>query len=186
VGGSWSAGGANYAVTGGVATALHTPGATRRAVLSNVATTTVDVQVVVALDKAPAGGACVVGVVARQVGSAFYQARLRITPDGVTRLELVNGSTTVLAWQNLTNGPYTAGRQYTIRMVATGTQPTTLRAKAWPTGTTEPAAWQLTTTDATAGLQTAGSVGVESYLSGSASNAPVTVRFDAFRAVTAQ
>lgn len=186
VGGSWSAGGANYAVTGGVATALHTPGATRRAVLSNVATTTVDVQVVVALDKAPAGGACVVGVVGRQVGSAFYQARLRITPDGVTRLELVNGSTTVLAWQNLTNGPYTAGRPYTIRMVATGTQPTTLRAKAWPTGTTEPAAWQLTTTDATAGLQTAGSVGVESYLSGSASNAPVTVRFDAFRAVTAQ
>ena len=29
-------------------------------------------------------------------------------------------------------------------------------------------------------------VGVESYLSGSASNAPVTVRFDAFPAVTAQ
>ncbi len=186
LGGSWSASGSNYAVANGVATALHTAGATRRGVLSGVSSTSVDAQVVVSLDKAPAGGATVVGLVGRQVGSAFYQARLRITPDGVVRLELVNGSTAVLAWQNLADGPYTAGRQYTIRMIATGTSPTTLRAKAWPTGTTEPASWQLSTTDATAGLQSAGSVGLESYLSGSASNAPVTVRFDGLRAIAAQ
>jgi len=55
---------------------------------------------------------------------------------------------------------------------------TTLRAKVWKTSATEPAAWLLTATDGTAGLQGAGGVGVWAYLSGSATNAPVTASVD--------
>ena len=53
-----------------------------------------------------------------------------------------------------------------------------MSAKAWRTGTAEPGAWTTTTTDTTVGLQGNGSVGVYSYLSGSATNAPVTLAFD--------
>jgi hypothetical protein len=63
-------------------------------------------------------------------------------------------------------------------MQVVGASPTSLRFKAWPTGTAEPAAWQLTTTDSTTGLQAAGSVGFWTYLSGSATNAPVVVSLD--------
>jgi hypothetical protein len=48
----------------------------------------------------------------------------------------------------------------------------------WRDGATEPAAWLLTTTDSTATLQAAGSTALIAYLSGSATNTPVTVRFD--------
>ena len=48
---------------------------------------------------------------------------------------------------------------------------TTLSAKLWRVGTTEPSAWTATVTDATAGLQSGGSVGVNSYMSSSAAAA---------------
>jgi hypothetical protein len=41
-----------------------------------------------------------------------------------------------------------------------GTNPTTLRARVWRDGTTEPSTWMLTTTDANAAQQTAGMVGL--------------------------
>jgi hypothetical protein len=69
-----------------------------------------------------------------------------------------------------------------IRFQVSGTSPTTLRAKLWKVGTTEPVAWQLTVTDATASLQAPGAIGFESYISGSATNAPVTVSLDNFLA----
>jgi hypothetical protein len=72
-----------------------------------------------------------------------------------------------------------------MRVLVTGTSPTTVQAKVWPTGTTEPATWQAAATDSTAGLQAAGSVGVQAYLSGSATATLVT-RFDNFVARPAQ
>ena len=59
-----------------------------------------------------------------------------------------------------------------------GTSPTTLRAKVWPVGSTEPAGWQYTATDSTAGLQAAGALRLTTYLSSSATNGPVAVRWD--------
>jgi hypothetical protein len=43
--------------------------------------------------------------------------------------------------------------------------------------------WQKTATDSTAGFQAAGGVGLYLYLSGTATNAPITASFDDFRAV---
>ena len=42
---------------------------------------------------------------------------------------------------------YAAGDQLQMRVQTFGTSPTTVRAKVWKAGTTEPAAWTLTTTD---------------------------------------
>ena len=71
---------------------------------------------------------------------------------------------------------YTAGMQLKLRFQVTGTAPTTLRLKVWPASATEPTTWQKTATDAGAGLQSAGAVGITAYLSGGATNAPVVIR----------
>ena len=73
---------------------------------------------------------------------------------------------------------YGVGQQLRIRMQVEGTSPTTLRAKVWLVGQSEPASWHVQTTDSSAALQTAGGVALVCYLSGGASNAPVTASFD--------
>ena len=67
----------------------------------------------------------------------------------------------------------------------TGTAPTTVRAKVWVVSVTEPSAWTVTATDATASMQSPGGVGVMSYLSGSATNAPIVTRMDDLRVTPA-
>ncbi|TXK17733.1 PKD domain-containing protein [Homoserinibacter sp. GY 40078] len=184
VGGTWTANSASSSsVASGVGIFSHNAGSTRRAVLASTSASRVDLQATVALETAPAGGATVAGVVGRQVGSAFYQARVRFLVGGAMRLEVMNGGATLLGWADLA-GTYTAGQRIVVRVEVTGQSPTTIRAKAWPESQAEPSLWQVSLTDATAALQAAGSVGVESYASASATNAPVRVRFDDVRATT--
>lgn len=70
------------------------------------------------------------------------------------------------------------GSTLQIRAQATGVSPTTVRAMVWKTTQTEPSTWQLTTTDSSAGLQTAGGVGLVTYLSATSTNIPIMVSFD--------
>ncbi|MBN1098038.1 hypothetical protein JKP76_19675 [Blastococcus sp. TML/C7B] len=65
-----------------------------------------------------------------------------------------------------------------MRLQVVGTAPTTVRVKVWPAGSAEPTEWQRTATDSTAALQAPGGVGLTTYLSGSATNAPVALRMD--------
>ena len=67
---------------------------------------------------------------------------------------------------------FNSGDRLNIEFQVTGTSPTTLRLKVWKVGTTEPTAWTLTATDSNASLQSGGGVGLVTYLSGSATNAP--------------
>ena len=64
--------------------------------------------------------------------------------------------------------------------VQAGTAPTHLRMKAWKAMDAEPAGWSLEVEDDTPELQTPGAVALSSYLSGSATNAPLLVSFDDF------
>jgi hypothetical protein len=57
-----------------------------------------------------------------------------------------------------------------------------LQGPVWPATQPEPTAWQTTATDTYAGLQTAGAVGLTTYLSGTVTNAPVVVRISALSA----
>ena len=65
-----------------------------------------------------------------------------------------------------------------LRLQVVGSNPSTLRLRAWAAGQSEPTTWQYSTTDSTAALQTAGAVGVRAYLSSSGSNTPVLISFD--------
>jgi hypothetical protein len=78
-------------------------------------------------------------------------------------------------------GAYVADERLQVRLSVTGTAPTTVRWKVWRAGTTEPAAWTVTTTDSTPALQTAGHVGFQSYLSSSATAVPLTTTVDDLR-----
>ena len=73
---------------------------------------------------------------------------------------------------------YAGGDQVRVRVQVTGTAPTTVRAKIWRVGTTEPVAWLVSATDSTAALQVPGGIGLVSYLSSTAPKAPLYARFD--------
>ena len=133
------------------------------------------------------GGWSFVSLGARTIGTNDYRAKVKIAANGALTLYLVrviNNAETTLASTNLgADFNYTVGSTLQFKVQATGTSPTTVRAKAWKTSQTEPAGWQLSTTDATADLQSPGGVGIVAYLTGSATNAPVTYRFDDLQAV---
>ena len=170
----------SYSVSSGSGAFLHTAGSTRRALLTGISDTSVEVAVTVASDKPTSAGHIVAGIVGRQVGAEFYQGRARLLPGGSVALQLMRGSSTVLANSTITGLTYAPGDALHLKVQVTGTSPTSIRGKVWRVGTPEPAGWQLTATDSTAALQAPGSVGVESYISGSATNAPITLRYDDF------
>ncbi|WP_395245667.1 LamG-like jellyroll fold domain-containing protein [Agromyces sp. MMS24-K17] len=187
-GGAWqSTVNANYSVSNGRGVFLHgATGSTRRALLGGVSVTDSVTEVAVTVDKDVAVGQVVAGVVGRQVGSDFYQGRIRLQPGGSVGLQLARGSSTILSNTTIAGLTFAAGDTLMIKVSVTGTSPTTISGKVWKAGTTEPATWQATTTDATAALQAPGSIGVESYISASATNVPITIRYDDFVSRAAQ
>ncbi|TFD76545.1 PKD domain-containing protein [Cryobacterium psychrophilum] len=179
-GGDWSATGntSDYAVSGGVGRLTAPgPGATVNSFLSGVSSANTEVTVTTALQQATTGGGTYVSVIARRVGNDDYRARVKVLSTGVVQLHLLRGGTTLSA-ATVSGLTYATGDALQVRVQAFGTSPTTLRAKVWKAGTTEPTGWQLTATDAAAALQTPGSIGLAVYLSGSATAAPLTAAFD--------
>jgi hypothetical protein len=69
-----------------------------------------------------------------------------------------------------------------VAFEATGGGTTTLRAKAWKVGATEPTAWLATATDSQPTLQDAGHVGFIAYAN-SITNGPIIVAADNLRVV---
>jgi PKD repeat protein len=177
-GGPWtvSGGATRFTVAGGTGLQAVPAGITTAATLSSISATATDTVVRIAADRA-VDGAVYAWVHGRKVGGADYAARVKILPSGAVELHLTR-SGTALAGGALPGVTLAAGQQLTVRVQATGTSPTTLRARAWRTGTAEPSAWAVTSTDATAGLQSAGSVAVSTYLSSSTTNGPVTTSWD--------
>jgi PKD repeat protein len=184
-GGAWSLAGrtTSYAVNGGLGRiTAPTAGATSSAFLNAVSSAQTDALVDLSLDKAQTGGGTYVSVVGRRVDAANdYRGKLRLTADGkvsasVTRT--VAGSEVTVTSVVVPNLTYAAGGVLRVRTQVTGTNPTTVRVRVWPAGTTEPTSWAVSATDATAALQAPGSFGLVAYLSGSATNAPMTASFD--------
>ena len=167
-GGAWTVGGGNarFAVNGSVGLQSPAIGGTLTATLAGVSSTASDTTVGVSMDTVPTGPVYLT-VAGRVVGSATYGARLKLMPTGVVQLH-TERSGTVLAGGTLPDLTLAAGQQLRVRVQVQGTSPTVVRVKAWAAGSTEPAAWQYTTTDSTAGLQSAGAVRLQTYLSSSA------------------
>ena len=183
-GGAWTLTGtaANFAVSGGTGNVTVAAGSTRTSTLGAVSSTDADVQATLSFNAVPTGGGAYANVIGRQVGSSFYIANAWVKATGAVALVIKQGAT-VLGQANVSGLTYTAGMPLQLRLQVTGTSPTTVRAKLWPTGQPEPAAWMVTSTDSTATLQTAGSIALQAYLSGSATES-VTARFDDLLATT--
>ncbi|MFD3444891.1 PKD domain-containing protein [Microbacteriaceae bacterium 4G12] len=184
-GGAWtlSSGSTNYAVTDGQARITTPAGSTRYAYLAGVSSVDTDAQVSASLSQRPTAGSAYVGVIGRRVGSLDYRARAIVSATGSVQLQLQQTATT-LTTSTVSGLTVNAGEQLRLRLEVTGSSPTTIRAKVWKVGTAEPSTW-VSTTDSTAGLQTAGSIGLYSYLSASGTPSPVTVSFDDLRVARA-
>lgn len=68
---------------------------------------------------------------------------------------------------------WSAGTVFHLSTETSGSPSTTIRAKVWADGQPEPAAWLVSTTDATPALQGEGSPSVFSYRAGAATGANV-------------
>lgn len=184
VGGAWTASGAgaNFAVANGVGTVATAVGQTKHAFLGEVSQNSAETQLVTSLDKAATGGGNYVTVLGRRIDAQNdYRAKVRVLSTGAVSAFLarnVAATETTLATTTVAGLTYAPGDRLQVRVQVDGTSPTTLRMKVWKDGTAEPANWLLTTSDPTAALQAKGSVGLMTYVSASATNAPITASFD--------
>jgi PKD repeat protein len=184
VGGAWTLGGAAsaWSVSGGMGRLSLNTGQGYTAYQSSVNSSSTEVAGVVTSDKAPTGGGQYVSIIGRRVSAtADYRAKFRMAAGGAVAVWLTrnaSGAETVLSSATLAGVSYQAGDQLRVRLQVTGTAPTTVRVKLWENGTPEPASWNLTSTDNTAGFQTTGSAGLYAYLSSTTTNAPTVFGLD--------
>ncbi len=191
VGGAWTVTGPldRWSVAGGRGLVSLNAGNGYTANLPSLSTTSTDVTLSVASDKPATGGGQYVSVIGRRVSSTVdYRAKLQITSTGAVSMWVARtsgGTETLLPGGGVVSGlTYAVGDRLEVRLQVTGTSPTTVRAKVWKSGGTEPTTWTRTATDSTAGLQVAGSVGMYYYLSSSTNNAPVVFSTDGFSVAT--
>lgn len=188
-GGAWSLSGASslFAVTGGVGTMrMSDAGTGPSAYLNAVSARDIDATVDVSLDKVATGNGAYVTLAVRHSSTGDYRAKVQYLSSGALKLMLttmVNGTERTLASTNLTTLNLGAGDVIRIELSAVGSGTTTLGAKVWNPSGTAPAAWQVTATDTAPELQVAGSIGLITYLTGTATNAPLTAAFDNLTAV---
>lgn len=186
-GGSYSLSGgttAHYSVDGseGIMNA-NAANSTHSASLLSVSAQDVDARVRITTDQVAAGGAQIGYLVLRRINSnTDYLVRIRYTPSNGVRVEAmseVGGTQTEILGEKVLNGVTQTANQFVwLRTQVTGTNPTTIKIKAWVDGQPEPSTWLYTATDSTAALQATGSFGLRAYLATSATNAPVLFKFD--------
>ena len=191
VGGAWTTVGlaSSLSVAPGTASFLMpATGSQVGAYVGSVAKTDNETDATLGLDKAATGGGVYVYVAGRRVSSTNeYDARVRFGAGhavGIAITKLAGSSTVVVVSPEviLTGVSYSPGMSMKVRFQATGLNPTTLRLKAWLSTAPEPTAWQMIATDTTATIQHTGSAGLTTYLSGSSTNAPVTLKVSSFGA----
>ena len=182
-GGAWTMNGSSslFSVNGSAGQIkMATAGAGPSVNLTTVSATELNGSVDIALDKLPTGSGFQGNAIVRRVGTTNYMVKLRLMPTStsIQISKVVAGVETVLSTQTVTGLTYAVGDQVRLSFQVKGTSPTTISAKAWKVGSTEPTAWRATVTDNDAALQAAGTVGLQGYLTSSSTNAPVVASFD--------
>ncbi|GAB2691638.1 hypothetical protein GCM10027194_27540 [Thalassiella azotivora] len=184
-GGAWALSGgsaSHYQVADGRGhTIVPLAGQTRSVYLDTFQQASTETRLTVTLDKEQTGGGTYVSVIGRRVvGTGDYRLKLRYLPGGsvIASLVAVRGGENTLASAVVPGLNATPGQPVSVRLQVSGTEPTLMNAKVWDAATAEPQDWTVTATDATAALQQPGSIGMQAYVSGSATNAPITVSYD--------
>ncbi|NNM46014.1 PKD domain-containing protein [Knoellia sp. DB2414S] len=190
-GGNWTISGpaASFSVGGGTGQLRFAAGNGLWAALAAPSSTTTDVTASIGMDKVPTGSGMYVSVTGRRVaGVGEYRGKVRLQPDGAVAVSLhrtnAAGVETGLAADATVSGLSIApGQRLMARVQVYGTAPTTIRMRVWKVGATEPTTWQRSVTDATAGYQVPGGLGLFGYLSSGATNGPVVLSVDDLQAV---
>jgi hypothetical protein len=187
-GGAWTSTNtvSGLSVAPGAARLTVAAAGTTGAYLAGVSATDVEILTSVGVEVLPvAGNGYSFYTISRRISStAKYMAKVRFA-GGSVRVSLVknDGSATEVAIvPEVTALTATAGARVNVRIRTVGTNPTTLQARVWLEGSPEPAAWTVTGTDASASLQTSGTVGLQAYLSGSVTNGPIAAQVARFTA----
>ena len=144
-----------------------------------IKSTSTDAVVDFSLDAVPTGNGAFISYAARTTKAGQYQATVRIGSAGnpvVTVSRVVKGRETSLGSYVLTQ-PYTAGQPLHLRMVVDGAESTNIQTKLWA-GDAEPAEWGIEAVDNDKTLNEAGTVGLTTYMSGSAGPETVTLSVD--------
>lgn len=178
-GGAWSLAGSSsrFSVASGTARLSAPAGVQLSGYLNAVNAADVDSTATLTVPALPVGGSVYDSLVVRHSASNEYSSLLIVAANGSATLNLLAGSTRLKA-VTVTALTVTAGTSLRMRLQASGTSPTTVRARVWRAGTTEPTTWQASVADSTAGPQSGGSVGIRTYLSSSATNGPALGIFD--------
>ncbi|WP_372966766.1 PKD domain-containing protein [Microbacterium sp.] len=186
LGGAWATTGGNaaFSVAAGKGTISLAPSQTREGRLA-VSGTSAVLDATFASDVASAGGTTSITLHGRTVGTSVYSARVRLEPAGVVRVYILRDETAI-GNSFVLPTTYTAGQVLHARLSVTGTSPTTIAAKVWVEGQTEPANWQLQGTDSTAALQAAGGVGIKTSSSSASTNPTTKISFERFAVVIPQ
>lgn len=169
---------------------LPAAGATRSAFLLSPLALDVDMTFAVSTDKPAAGAAIFVyGSVRRSTDGAAYRPKLRFAPSGAVfahagRVAATGGESSLGPAVEVDGLTHAAGTVIRFRAQAIGSNPTTIRVRAWADGQPEPDTWHFTATDNAAKLQEPGAVGVLSHLSSGSTNSPVTVALDGLLVTT--
>ncbi len=179
----------DYDVNGSVGTMALAAGSNRSAILAGVSAADVDLSFRVATDKVATGTHQYVYGLARRINaSTEYRAKVRFGTNGGVYLHagaVVNNVETAMGSEVQVAGlTKPAGAFIWVRAQISGTNPTTIRIRAWADGAAEPTTWQYTGTDSAGALQAPGGVGLRTYIGGSTTNAPVLFRYDDFRATS--
>jgi PKD repeat protein len=185
VGGAYSYVGsqADFSLTGSAgAINLGTAGATRAAYLP-VSAQDVDLTYQFSINKLPTGGGSAYAYGSlRRSATADYRVKARIFGTGAVYLSVSQFSagveTTIGSEVQVAGLTYVPGQDLKVHAQVSGTNPTTLLARLWPAGASEPGTWLVNRTDSTAALQVAGSVGLRAYSSSTTTNNPISVAFD--------
>ncbi|WP_345481944.1 PKD domain-containing protein [Amnibacterium soli] len=179
IGGSWTvpSESGSFAVSQGHAVLSGRPGITLNAYLGALSSSSTDTTATITPSSLPTGGTLFAGLTGRRVGNDDYSGRVNVSPAGAITVEILRSGVSLKS-ATLKGVTATAGTGIHLRLQVTGTGTTTIQARAWLDGTAEPTGWAVSTTDTTAALQSAGSVGIRTYTGSGVTNAPLAAWFD--------
>lgn len=179
VGGTWSPTGGANRVNGSSGNLDIKSGQGFSNSLTGFNARTTNLQIAFSLGALPVSGDVYTYITPRQIGTSEYRIKVKVSPDGAVRFDavrVINGVETTL--QSAAGGfQAKAGATMNVKVSLSGLDKTAMDAVIWPSGSPVPGN-QISIADSTAGLQNSGTVALGGYVSSSATNAPLTIRYD--------
>jgi hypothetical protein len=170
IGGVWDLSGAAYSVSPGAATITNAGGLDLGGELTSVSVR--DAEFLVKFQLTPVADANSYSAAVRvrwSSGPNYYLIKLNYNSSYLPNWEWRTYNNIGGTFTNLVNtdGGFApalgVANTVWMRVRVTGSNPTQVQARAWNDGSPEPGAWVLSFSDSTAGLQSAGAVGLHSW-----------------------